>query len=183
MRQPNEKNCSSVSHRDSARNTPPEKKNPIGAPSCGNIPYHARFPGGAFSIARSTAPPHSPPSPRPWPKRQIASRSGAANADRLRRSAARRSRPWKCPSSAARRRASSCGRCGRRSGRRAPSRPAGPGTRSQTSRATRAWPRRDRRPERTAAERRAPRRSRRCRSRRTRSSCRSGWQTAPGAAC
>src|SRR5207237_5103337 len=51
---------------------------PIGAPSCGNIPYQARRPGGAFSIASRTAPPHSPPSPRPWPKRQIASSSGAA---------------------------------------------------------------------------------------------------------
>ena len=56
----------------------PEKKNPTGAPSCGNIPYHARLPGGAFSIARSTAPPHSPPRPRPCPNRQVASRSGAA---------------------------------------------------------------------------------------------------------
>ena len=42
------------------------------------MPYQARFPGGAFSIARSTAPPHSPPRPRPWPKRQSASSSGAA---------------------------------------------------------------------------------------------------------
>ena len=49
-----------------------------GAPSCGNMPYHARLPGGAFSIASSTAPPHSPPSPRPWPKRHNASSSGAA---------------------------------------------------------------------------------------------------------
>ena len=65
MRHPYEKNCSSVSHFDSIRKTPPEKKNPTGAPSCGNIPYHARLPGGAFSTASSTAPPHSPPSPSP----------------------------------------------------------------------------------------------------------------------
>ena len=78
MRQPNAKNCSSVSHAESSRKMPPEKKKPTGAPSCGNMPYHARLPGGAFSIASSTAPPHSPPSPRPWPKRQSASSSGAA---------------------------------------------------------------------------------------------------------
>ena len=28
------------------------------------------FLGGAFSMASRTAPPHSPPRPRPWPKRQ-----------------------------------------------------------------------------------------------------------------
>ena len=61
-----------------ARKMPPEKKKPTGAPSCGNMPYQARFPGGAFSIASSTAPPHSPPSPRPWPNRHSASSSGAA---------------------------------------------------------------------------------------------------------
>ncbi len=78
MRQPNAKNWSSVSVIDSSRKTLPEQKKPIGAPSCGNMPYHARFPGGAFSIASSTAPPHSPPRPRPWPKRHNARHSGAA---------------------------------------------------------------------------------------------------------
>ena len=53
----------------------------------------------------------------------------------------------------------------------------------RTSPATPAWPRPDRTAERTAAGRPAPPRWRRCRSRRTRSSCRSGWRTAPGAAC
>ena len=104
------------------------------------MPYHARFPGGAFSMASSTAPPHSPPSPSPWPKRQSASRSGAANADGRRRSAARRWRPSRFPSSGAPRRGWSCGRRGRRSGRTAPIQPAGPGTRFRTSPATRAWP-------------------------------------------
>ena len=77
-RQPKAKNCSSVSIVESRRKMPPEKRNPIGAPSCGNMPYQARLPGGAFSTASSTAPPHSPPRPSPWPKRQIASSSGAA---------------------------------------------------------------------------------------------------------
>lgn len=77
MRQPNAKNCSSVSHSLRIKNNPPDRMNPIGAPSCGNIPYHARFPGGAFSIASNTAPPHSPPSPSPCPKRHKANNNGA----------------------------------------------------------------------------------------------------------
>ena len=81
MRQPQAKNCSSVSQRESTRNTPPEKKNPIGAPSWGNMPYQARLPGGAFSMARSTAPPHSPPRPRPWPKRQSGEQQRSQDAD------------------------------------------------------------------------------------------------------
>jgi hypothetical protein len=64
--------------RVSSTNTPVARKNPIGAPSCGNMPYQARLPGGAFSVASSTAPPHSPPRPSPWPKRHSASSSGAA---------------------------------------------------------------------------------------------------------
>src|SRR6187549_753357 len=55
-----------------------EHTNPSGAPSWGNMPYQARRPGGAFSIARRTAPPHSPPRPRPWPNRHAASNRGAA---------------------------------------------------------------------------------------------------------
>ena len=42
------------------------------------MPYHARLPGGAFSTASSTAPPHSPPRPSPWPKRHNESSAGAA---------------------------------------------------------------------------------------------------------
>jgi hypothetical protein len=63
---------------DSSRKMPPDRKKPSGAPSCGNMPYQARLPGGAFSVASSTAPPHSPPRPRPWPKRHSASSSGAS---------------------------------------------------------------------------------------------------------
>ena len=151
----------------------PRRVKPIGAPSCGNMPYHARRPGGAFSIASSTAPPHSPPSPSPG-------RSGRARAARARarrssrRSAASRSRPSRCPSSAAPRRASLCGRRDRRSGRRAPTRSAGrqnaiAKVASDCSVAPVGF-----RAGRTAAGRPAPRRWRRCRSRRTRSSCRSG---------
>ncbi len=42
-----------------------DRMKPIGAPSCGNMPNQAFLPGGAFSVANSTAPPHSPPRPSP----------------------------------------------------------------------------------------------------------------------
>ena len=38
-------------------------------------------PRGAFSVASSAAPPHSPPSPTPWPKRSRQSSQGASDAD------------------------------------------------------------------------------------------------------
>ena len=41
------------------------------------MPNQPRLPGGAFSVASSAAPPHSPPSPMPWPKRRMQSRIGA----------------------------------------------------------------------------------------------------------
>jgi hypothetical protein len=70
-------NCASSSQCVSKTKIPVEQMNPIGAPSCGNIPNHARLPGGAFSVASSTAPPHSPPSPNPCPSRHAAKRIGA----------------------------------------------------------------------------------------------------------
>ena len=55
-------------------------RKPIGGPSCGNIPYQARLPAGAFSTAISAAPPHSPPSPTPCTKRKEASAHGRERA-------------------------------------------------------------------------------------------------------
>ena len=57
-------------------------KKPIGGPSCGNMPNQARRPCGAFSVASSAAPPHSPPSPTPWPKRSRHRSHGASDAGR-----------------------------------------------------------------------------------------------------
>ena len=54
-----------------------EQMKPIGAPSCGNMPNQARLPAGAFSVASSTAPPHSPPTAKPWTKRSTTNRIGA----------------------------------------------------------------------------------------------------------
>ncbi len=77
-RQPQLNNCASVKLLLITRNTPVEHKNPSGAPSCGKLPYQACLPGGAFSVASSTAPPHSPPNPTPCPNLQSA-RSPAAS--------------------------------------------------------------------------------------------------------
>ena len=181
-RQPQAKNCSSVSQRESSRKIPPEQKKPIGAPSCGNMPYQARLPGGAFSVASRIAPPHSPPSPRPWPNRHSASSSGAATpigwigrqrADRHRRDAHRQQRRDQRRLAAdavaevpEQRRADRAGQEGDGEG----------GERGQ--RRGRRIGRRGR----TASGRPAPRRWRRCRSRRTRWPCPSGWRRGSAAA-
>ena len=71
-------------------------RKPIGGPSCGNMPYHARLPSGAFSTAISAAPPHSPPSPTPCRKRKAASahrREHAGASVRRQRADQRRRQP------------------------------------------------------------------------------------------
>ncbi len=77
MRQPHAMNSAGVITVPSTRNSPLAAMNPIGAPSCGTMPYRPRQPGGAFSTANNAAPPHSPPSPKPCPKRSRHSRIGA----------------------------------------------------------------------------------------------------------
>ncbi|MNT75526.1 hypothetical protein D3C72_2144290 [compost metagenome] len=77
MRQPQLSSASCDMKCSRIQNTPEERNRPTGAPSCGNMPYQLRLPGGAFSVASRTAPPHSPPRPKPWPKRHSASNSGA----------------------------------------------------------------------------------------------------------
>ena len=76
-RQPQLMNCSSVICTLSSTNSRFERMNPIGAPSCGKVPYRARLPGGAFSVASSAAPDHSPPRPMPWQKRSSTRIAGA----------------------------------------------------------------------------------------------------------
>ena len=77
MRQPHViKSCSDIS-APKMRNEPVARIKPIGAPNCGNMPYQARLPSGAFSVANSTAPDHSPPKPKPCPKRHNANSNGA----------------------------------------------------------------------------------------------------------
>ena len=49
MRQPHSKKRASSNQAVSSKKMPVEQKNPMGAPNCGNMPYQARLPGGAFS--------------------------------------------------------------------------------------------------------------------------------------
>ncbi len=51
------------------RNRPLPMMKPSGAPSCGKVPYRARLPLGAFSVATRAAPLHSPPSAKPCASR------------------------------------------------------------------------------------------------------------------
>ena len=60
-----------------ARKTALAMMKPSGAPSCGKVPYQARLPAGAFSVATSAAPDHSPPRAKPCVRRRISSSSAA----------------------------------------------------------------------------------------------------------
>lgn len=77
MRQPQAAKSASDNPGPSNRNSPLAARNPTGAPSCGAAPKRASQPLGAFSTASSAAPPHSPPRPKPWPKRSTHSSNGA----------------------------------------------------------------------------------------------------------
>jgi hypothetical protein len=86
MRQPHARNASDFSAGFSecgssqlmARKRKFAMMKPSGAPSCGKVPYQARLPFGAFSVATSAAPDHSPPSAKPCARRRT-SRSRAAH--------------------------------------------------------------------------------------------------------
>ncbi len=43
-----------------------------------HAPYRPRFPSGAHSVIKATAPPNSPPAERPWTIRSAVSNQGAA---------------------------------------------------------------------------------------------------------
>ena len=85
MRQPQSRNaCDGIDGSSEGsiaaitRNRPLAMMKPIGAPSCGKVPYQARLPAGAFSVATRAAPDHSPPSAKPCAMRRITSSSGAS---------------------------------------------------------------------------------------------------------
>ncbi len=77
IRQPQVANPSPVVSTTS-RNTRFEASTPIGTPNCAKLPYTARCRGVACSVATSTAPPHSPPTPNACTSRRNTSRIGAA---------------------------------------------------------------------------------------------------------
>ena len=183
MRQPNAKNCSSVSARDSSRKMPPEKKKPIGAPSCGNMPYQARLPGRRVLDGEQhrAAPFAAQAEPLAEAAQREQQRRGDADrrvrrqqADRHRRHAHRQQRGDERGLAAD----AVAEVTEERRADRAGEERDGEGRQRRERRRRRIGRR-----ERTAAGTRAPRRWRRCRSRRTRSSCRSGWRTAPAPGC
>ena len=77
MRQPHFTSSSWPTDELIRKNTPLAMNRPMGAPNWGKVPNQARLPSGAFSVATNAAPPHSPPKPKPWPKRNRHSSSGA----------------------------------------------------------------------------------------------------------
>src|SRR6478736_5674938 len=78
-RQPQDMNASEPWPRTPLmmRKIPLAMMKPSGAPSCGNVPYQARFPAGAFSVATRAAPDHSPPSAKPCASRSTSSMRAA----------------------------------------------------------------------------------------------------------
>ena len=76
IRQPQAMNCAS-GRLETARKIRLESMSPAGTPICGQLPKNPRFSRGECSTAIRTAPPHSPPTPRPCAKRSTTSRSGA----------------------------------------------------------------------------------------------------------
>ena len=78
MRQPQATIASAGSSVSSSKFTPYAQKNPMGAPRLGKLPNNARLSAGAFSVATSAAPDHSPARPRPWQARQTHSSTTAA---------------------------------------------------------------------------------------------------------
>ena len=70
-------NSSGATAVDAIRNTRFDAMMPIGRPSATKLPNSPRLPCGACSTDISTAPPHSPPSAKPWTKRSATSSAGA----------------------------------------------------------------------------------------------------------
>ena len=86
MRQPQSRNaCDGIDGSSEGRiaamtrNRPFAMMKPMGAPSCGKVPNRARLPSGAFSVATSAAPDHSPPSAKPCAMRRMTSSRGASH--------------------------------------------------------------------------------------------------------
>jgi hypothetical protein len=78
MRQPQEANASSDWKAASSARTPVASRLPAGAPACGHEAQKPRFSGLPCSETIRTAPPHSPPSAKPWISRSVISRIGAS---------------------------------------------------------------------------------------------------------
>ncbi len=78
MRQPHASKSASLWTAASTNSTPVAIRLPSGTPACGHEDQNPRFFSSPCSAAISTAPPHSPPTAKPWSSRQTSSRIGAA---------------------------------------------------------------------------------------------------------
>lgn len=76
-RQPQVSKASPEIHEESDTITVPSSS-PAETPVCGQEPKNPRFSRGAFSTATIAAPPHSPPTAKPWASRSAHSSNGAA---------------------------------------------------------------------------------------------------------
>ncbi len=79
------RNCSSVSVRERVSSTTVASRLPAGTAACGQLAQNPRCLSGECSATRSTAPPHSPPTAKPWKNRRTMSRMGASVADLVER--------------------------------------------------------------------------------------------------
>ena len=78
IRQPQLPNAASDSTAVSSDSTPVASSCPAGAPVCGHEAQNPRRRASPCSDTSSTAPPHSPPSAKPWTSRSTVSSTGAA---------------------------------------------------------------------------------------------------------
>ncbi|CAM5609842.1 hypothetical protein SDIAM26S_01615 [Streptomyces diastaticus subsp. diastaticus] len=78
MRQPQVTNACSERSAVSTASTAVASNCPAGAPVCGQEAQKPRRLASPCSETSSTAPPHSPPSAKPWTSRSTVSSSGAA---------------------------------------------------------------------------------------------------------
>lgn len=78
MRQPHASNAESAMVAASTARTAVASRLPQGTPACGQDAQNPRHRGWPCSETSSTAPPHSPPSAKPWTSRSAISSSGAA---------------------------------------------------------------------------------------------------------
>ena len=78
IRQPQAAKASSDWNAASSARTPVASRLPAGAPACGQEAQKPRCSGLPCSETIRTAPPHSPPSAKPWMSRRVISRIGAS---------------------------------------------------------------------------------------------------------
>lgn len=77
MRQPHSRNAAELIAHELTRSTSVASRLPTGTAAWGQLDQNARDRSGLCSATRRTAPPHSPPTAKPWMKRSATSIAGA----------------------------------------------------------------------------------------------------------